>query len=490
MTPPPRSHEPPADVATSLAALMDGRLSAEELAAFEQRLLADPAAIVEYCELVDLEFGLAWELKSRDTAAEPVRSATPPSWQRRAAGLALTAGLATITAAIAMLLLMPAMRKPTANSGQVMLTAADDARWAMAMSPEAGEPVPTGPLRLAAGAAQLTFPSGAVVAMHGPAEVDVLGSNRLFLRRGRITPYVPESAKGFTVVSPTGEVVDFGTEFSVTVADDGQTDVFVIGGEVDVSGGHTAEQNPLRLTQGFATSVSATEPRPQFTQKPVLVDHFSDEHGPLLWRDIHPEYPTAVTNGGLRIPIEGEQGRRDPTVQIALDHDFSMLVGRRSTISYKATLPAKPGVSHNRWVAFAIDLGDGPLPWAHRPGTSAAVLVSPEWQVGAIVQGNQIRQREVWPRQSIFPRGSEAVGPYQVVITIDDTPAGRDADGHAAFTVMINGVEFVKRFPIELGEHPRLAFQTFMSRQQPGVSHAVIDDFSVSVDVPPADLAL
>jgi hypothetical protein len=82
------------------------------------------------------------------------------------------------------------------------------------------------------------------------------------------------------------------------------------------------------------------------------------------------------------------------------------------------------------------------------------------------------------------------VGPYQVVITIDDTPAGRDATGHAALTVMINGVEFVKRFPIELGDHPRLAFQTFMSRREPGVSHAVIDDFSVSVDVPPADGAL
>jgi ferric-dicitrate binding protein FerR (iron transport regulator) len=490
MMPLPRPDEPPADVAAALAALMDGRLSDEELVALEQRLLADPAALAEYCELIDLEFALAWELKSRIAAVEPADTSPPAPRRRLPGGLAIPLGLAGVAAAAVMLLLMPPMRGPLTGSQSVILTAADSARWAMPATPEAGEPVPTGPLRLAAGDAQLTFPSGAVVAMHGPAEVDVLGDNRMFLRRGRITPFVPESAKGFTVVSPTGEVVDFGTEFSVSVADDGQTDVFVIGGEVDVSGGHMAERSPLRLTQGFATSVSANDPRPQFTQKPIVIDHFGDADGPLMWQDIHPEYPTAVTNGGLRIPIEGEQGRQDPTVQIMLNHDFSVLVGRRSTISYKAMLPAKPGVSRDRWVALAIDSGQGPLPWAHRPGTAAAVLVSPEWQVGTIVQGNQIRQREVWPRQTIFPRGSEAVGPYQVVITIDDTPAGRDATGHAALTVMINGVEFVKRFPIELGDHPRLAFQTFMSRHEPGVSHAVIDDFSVSVDVPPADVAL
>ncbi len=488
--PTPRPNEPPADVATALAALMDGRLSAEELTALEQRLLSDPAALAEYCELIDFEFALAWELKARIAGVEPAVASPPVPPRRFPGGRVIPLGLAGVTAAAVMLLLMALVGKPLTDSKSVILTATDSARWAMPAAPEAGEPVPTGRLRLAAGAAQLTFPSGAVVAMHGPAEVDVLGSNRLFLRHGRITPYVPESAKGFTVVSPTGEVVDFGTEFSVNVADDGQTDVFVIGGEVDVSGGHTAEQSPVRLTQGFATSVSATDPRPQFTQKPILVDHFGNADGPLMWQDIHPEYPTAVTGGGLRIPIEGEQGRQDPTVQIVLDHDFSALVGRRSTISYKAMFPAKPGVSRDRWVALAIDSGKGPLAWAHHPGTAAAVLVSPEWQVGAIVQGKEIRQREVWPRQSIFPPGSEAVGPYQVVITVDDTPAGRDANGHAAFTVMINGVEFVKRFPIKLGEHPRLAFQTFMSRRQPGVSHAVIDDFSVSVDVPPADAAL
>lgn len=490
MPPPSRSDKPPADIAALLEALMAGRLSGEELAAFEERLLSDPASLAEYCELIDLEYTLAWELKSRIAAGESAAAASPAPRRKLPGGLAIPLGLAGAAAAAVMLLLMVFSQLPPTGSKSVTLTAADSARWAMPSAPEPGKPVPTGPLRLTAGDAQLTFPSGAVVAMHGPAEVDVLGDNRIFLRRGRITPFVPESAKGFTVVSPTGEVVDFGTEFSVSVANDGQTDVFVIGGEVDVSGGHTAGKSPLRLTQGFATSVSAAAPQPQFTQKPILVDHFSDSRGPLMWQDIHPEFPTVVTAGGLRIPIEGEQGRPDPTVQIVLDHDFSALVGRHSTISYKAMLPARPGVSRDRWVALAIDAGAGPIPWAHRPGTAAAVLVSPEWQVGAIVNGNRIRQQEVWPRQTIFPRGSEAVGPYQVVITIDDTPAGRDARGHAAFTVMINGVEFVKRFPIELGEHPRLAFQTFMSRREPGVSHAVIDDFSVSVDVPPADAAL
>lgn len=89
-------------------------------------------------------------------------------------------------------------------------------------------------IRLFAGSVELTFDQGAVVTVDGPVEFRPLSTGQLELRRGRLLASVPQQAIGFTVSTPTSQVVDLGTEFEVAVNDEGESDVQVLRGEIEV----------------------------------------------------------------------------------------------------------------------------------------------------------------------------------------------------------------------------------------------------------------
>lgn len=114
------------------------------------------------------------------------------------------------------------------------LTGTVDCRWADDLAiPEYGEPIYAGrSLELEEGIAQLTFESGAKLIIQGPAtfttETSMLGT----LDRGKLAALVPVRAFGFTVRTPSAEVVDLGTEFGLVVDGYGRTQVDVINGEV------------------------------------------------------------------------------------------------------------------------------------------------------------------------------------------------------------------------------------------------------------------
>ncbi|MEP3481590.1 MAG: FecR family protein [Fuerstiella sp.] len=94
-----------------------------------------------------------------------------------------------------------------------------------------------GIVRLFGGTIELTFDDGAVVTLAGPVEFQVRSASLLELRQGQLSATVPKPAIGFTVVTPTSEVVDLGTEFDVSVKDTGASDVVIRKGEVEVSPG-------------------------------------------------------------------------------------------------------------------------------------------------------------------------------------------------------------------------------------------------------------
>ena len=116
---------------------------------------------------------------------------------------------------------------------------------------------------------------------------------------------------------------------------------------------------------------------------------------------------------------------------------------------------------------------------AWEPAAAAAVLVSPEWHVGVRIDGEPVCQ------EYVFSRGEDAVGPYQVVISIDDTPATQAARGSATWCVMVNGEEVVRDGPLQLSVRPRLQLQTFVTPYSDCNGVAIVDDFSVSVAAEP-----
>jgi hypothetical protein len=127
------------------------------------------------------------------------------------------------------------------------------------------------------------------------------------------------------------------------------------------------------------------------------------------------------------------------------------------------------------------------LPLAARPEAAAAVMVSPRWHSNVRIMGRPLLKGR------IFARTEEAVGPYQVVVRIDDTPENRRSAGGATVDVMVNGVEIATAERIDLGASPRLGFQTFFRDGEgqggpgdTGAGLALIDDFSVSVERPGA----
>jgi hypothetical protein len=115
------------------------------------------------------------------------------------------------------------------------LTNAQDCQWAD-NRPPAGDMRPGKVLRLQRGLAEIRFQSGAHVVLQGPAGLELLSAKGARLLHGKLTAQVPAAAKGFQITSPHGKVVDLGTEFGMSVAADGTTDVYVFKGKVDAYG--------------------------------------------------------------------------------------------------------------------------------------------------------------------------------------------------------------------------------------------------------------
>lgn len=491
------------------SALCDGAATDADIARLET-LLSDRRVMRVYLTIMDQHASLQWQSRWHTAATLPPRVAAGGSV---GCGPGPAEDTAVPRSAIARRWLPVAMAAAAVAAVVAVGTFADrrlpnavakaeapahikevaDARWETARPRRKGEPVLSGPLRLLGGLAQLQFATGATVVLNGPVDLEIVNGSRVFLRGGRITPFVPPGADGFTVVSPSGEITDLGTEFSVGVDDDGLTDVYVINGLVDVATGHARRERPLRMSQGFGVQLSAPSATiPDLTFKPFLIDHFDRDRlgndavtiGPeaVRWIDLDAPHAARVEAGSLLVPFVTESGPDEPTVRLLLDHDFTRLVGHKTVISYKVTLPPSDGPALRRWLAFVIDDGWKPgesprLPLAHTSAAAAAVMVSPVWQAGVRIRGAKV------PCHSIFPRGGDAVGPYQVLVSIDDSPDGRRRHGGTTLDVMVNGVAMSTARRIELGQHPRLGFQTYVPRGLSGGGHAYIDDLSCSTSL-------
>ena len=72
-------------------------------------------------------------------------------------------------------------------------------------------------VELLSGTAEVTFASGAVVTLRGPAAYVIDSDSRSTLRYGELAALVPKRARGFIVQTPGAVVIDHGTRFGVIV---------------------------------------------------------------------------------------------------------------------------------------------------------------------------------------------------------------------------------------------------------------------------------
>ncbi|HSJ02731.1 MAG: DNRLRE domain-containing protein [Verrucomicrobium sp.] len=132
------------------------------------------------------------------------------------------------------------------------------ARWDGGSLPtEVGALLSSGRLRLAAGLATLEFNKGARLTLEGPADLELITQDKCFLHSGALTAHVPPPAVGFIVETTHARLVDHGTDFGISAGADGEAQVQVFEGEVELEHHRSGERVNLHTRQ--AASVSEEE---------------------------------------------------------------------------------------------------------------------------------------------------------------------------------------------------------------------------------------
>lgn len=87
-------------------------------------------------------------------------------------------------------------------------------------------------IALESGVVELLLSTGAKVTIEGPAELDTQSASQTLLTRGKLAAAAPRTARGYTVITPTAELVDIGTQFGVMVDAVGDSELHVFDGDV------------------------------------------------------------------------------------------------------------------------------------------------------------------------------------------------------------------------------------------------------------------
>ncbi len=105
-----------------------------------------------------------------------------------------------------------------------------DAVWETGLAE--GDPCRRGEVVLREGYAEMHMGGGAVLLLEGPARLQLLSPGRVALKTGTLVARVPRRARGFRLDTPSSAVIDLGTEFGVSVTDDGRSELHVLQGMV------------------------------------------------------------------------------------------------------------------------------------------------------------------------------------------------------------------------------------------------------------------
>jgi hypothetical protein len=136
------------------------------------------------------------------------------------------------------------------------LAAAFDAVWSdpnVAFALRQGD-MPPGMLVLRSGRVELLFAAGATAIIEGPATFEPVSGDTLRVQAGSVRCRCPRPGTELRVETPSGTIVDLGTEFAVSVEPDVRTRVAVIEGQVRVDGRESSQL----MSAGEAVSIDRT----------------------------------------------------------------------------------------------------------------------------------------------------------------------------------------------------------------------------------------
>ncbi|MBL9151667.1 MAG: FecR domain-containing protein [Verrucomicrobiales bacterium] len=284
------------DWETLIHAYLDGTIDAEQLRDLNERLLADAGARRVFSELLnvdsalgDLAAGCPVEMPAAGGSKSGRMRSMPLRWVgAAAAGIVFAVGAGWWP------------------GGDRSYATVERAAGTNGLSD--GAVLRGGRYEIEAGSVALVTTRGARIVIEAPAEFSFVSAQRLRLTRGRLAAEVPPSAKGFTVVTPSGDAVDLGTRFGVDVMGGGATEVHVFEGEVVAKASGSPTRQSVRDGQAVTLERGVNVSRDLRSAAFIQLDEIGGLQAGLV--------------AGQRSKAEAamEQLRRDPDL-IAL-HDF------------------------------------------------------------------------------------------------------------------------------------------------------------------------
>lgn len=151
--------------------------------------------------------------------------------------------LAWVPAAAVAILLFVTFWRTGRNEPIATLVHATAPNWVM----KSAQDFHAGWHELKSGLVVLQIGEGVRLAVEGPTLFQLHDAMRMTIERGRISALVEESGHGFTIETPEGRIVDFGTRFGVHVRETGETEAHVFEGAIDVE--NTGEMRRLTTAQ-------------------------------------------------------------------------------------------------------------------------------------------------------------------------------------------------------------------------------------------------
>lgn len=221
--------------------ILEERLRKSEVARLEERLEEDPQAMRYYLDLIENEALLGIALESMPESETVPVSSAKVWWWGIAAALALSG-------VILSLMFLQDEKLPLARVSESI-----GVQWVTG-----GEQL-EGAVEIDSGLLEITYGLGTRVVLQGPAKFEVTGRNSARLHFGQLVAEVPPAAKNFTVEYPDGRVIDLGTEFGVTVPKEGEAEVCVFRGEIDVMPGSEDGGEKVRLFSDHAVRMAPEE---------------------------------------------------------------------------------------------------------------------------------------------------------------------------------------------------------------------------------------
>jgi hypothetical protein len=250
-------------------AVFDDRAAPEQIRQLEELVLSSQDLKRLYVELVHQHASVSWSVvegEPLDAPPEPVGDASsipivgfnaegqPPQTSHR---IYWPLGAIAMAAAVIIALLTPSFWSEGGGSDESVASLAEtkNCLWRATELPTAnGSRLVPGRMTLVEGLATIRFDHGVDVNVEAPADFEIVATDEIWLHSGRLVATAEPGTEGFTVRTPTAELIDKGTEFGVAVGDDGVSDIVVFDGLVEAKPNVTGDSRLLETGERIRIS--------------------------------------------------------------------------------------------------------------------------------------------------------------------------------------------------------------------------------------------